>query len=48
MRDGGDWIIYLFAALFALHATITIGVVLYRLTKKPKSMKRKEEDVNSD
>ncbi|MEN9444527.1 MAG: hypothetical protein RIS47_1417 [Bacteroidota bacterium] len=51
MRDGGDWIIYLFAFLFALHACITVGILIYRLsfTKEVKESKlRKKNEAKSE
>lgn len=48
MRNGDDWIIYLFAVLFALHACITIGVLIYRLTRAPKGKKREEIENNKN
>ena len=46
MREGGDWIIYLFAVLFVIHASITIGVLIYRLTatKEVKEAKRRKKE----
>ncbi len=45
MREGGDWIIYLFAILFALHAVVTTSILIYRLnfTKEVREQRRRKK-----
>lgn len=42
MRDGGDWIIYLFVVLFVLHICITVGVLIYKMTMTKEVKERKK------
>lgn len=43
MREGGDWIIYLFAILFAVHATITTAILIYRLNFTKEVRQQREQ-----